>query len=324
MIQIAIDAMGGDHAPEEIIKGAEQAISETDIRLILVGDKYRVAPLVRSKNTEIVHADEVIGMNDSPVTAVKQKKNSSINIGLGLVKDKKADAFISAGNTGALMAASLFKLGRIEGIERPAIATIFPTIRGGEVLLLDMGANVDCKPKHLQQFGQMGSQYAEHVMHVNSPKVGLLNIGTEKEKGNELVQESYPLLSESHVNFTGFVEPNDILTGKTDVIVCDGFVGNIVLKLCESTSNAIISLLKEEIRKGIVSSAGALLLKPSFTRLKKRIDYDEHGAAPLLGLNGIVFKAHGRAKAKAIKNAIRTCTEAVRENIVGSIQKGIA
>jgi len=316
--------MGGDHAPEEIIKGCEQAEKEPDISLLLVGDKYRIAPLLRSKNIEVFHADEVIGMNDSPVTAVKQKKNSSINVALELVKTKKADAFISAGNTGALMAASLFKLGRIEGIERPAIATIFPTVRGGEVLLLDMGANADCKPKHLQQFGQMGSQYAEHVMHVKNPKVGLLNIGTEKEKGNELVRESYPLLSDSRVNFTGFVEPNDILTGKADVIVCDGFVGNIVLKLAESTSNIIITLLKDEIKKGIVSSAGGLLLKPSFSRLKKRIDYDEHGAAPLLGLNGIVFKAHGRARSKAVRSAIRVCAEAVRENIVESIAKGIS
>ncbi|MCX5749818.1 MAG: phosphate acyltransferase PlsX [Candidatus Saganbacteria bacterium] len=324
MIRIAIDAMGGDHAPEEIVKGAEQAVKESGLSLILVGDRRRVAPFVRSKNIEIVHADEVIGMNESPVIAAKQKKNSSINIALELVKNKKADAFISAGNTGALMAASLFKLGRIEGIERPAIATIFPTVQGGEVLLLDMGANVDCKPKNLQQFGQMGAQYAEHVMHIENPRVGLLNIGTELEKGNELTRESYPLLKESRINFAGYIEPNDILTGKADVIVCDGFVGNVVLKLCESTSNIIITLLKEELKKSLMSTAGALLLRPSFSNLKKRIDYDEHGAAPLLGLNGIVFKAHGRAKAKAVKNAIRVCAEAVKENIVESIMKGIA
>lgn len=323
MIRIAIDAMGGDHAPEEIIKGAEQSLKDQDIRLIFVGQKDKVSRLIRSHSVEFVHADEVIGMNESPVQAVKQKKNSSINVALDLIKNKKADAFISAGNTGALMTASLFKLGRIEGIERPAIATIFPTINDGEVLLLDMGANADCKPKHLQQFAQMGSVYSEHVMHVQKPRVGLLNIGTEIEKGNQLVQETFPLLKELPINFIGFVEPGDILTGRVDVVVTDGFVGNIVLKLSESTASIILSLIKEELMRSFVTKAGALLLKPAFNNVKKRIDYDEHGAAPLLGLNGIVYKAHGRAKAKAIRNAIRVCAEAVRENVVESITKGI-
>ncbi len=316
--------MGGDHAPEEIVKGAEQAQKDGDLSLILVGDKDRLSSLKTSSSTEIVHAGEVIGMNEPPVTAVKQKKNASVNIAINLVKEKKADAVISAGSTGALMASSLFKLGRIESVERPAIATIFPTVRGNEVLLLDMGANVDNKPKHLQQFGMMGSVYAEHVMHIKNPRVGLLNIGTELEKGNELTQQSYPLMKELPVNFIGFVEPSDIFNGNVDVVVCDGFVGNIVLKLAESTSNILFSLLKEELQKSFVSTAAAMMLKPAFMRLKKRVDYDEHGGAPLLGLNGIVYKAHGRAKAKAIRNAVRVCAEAVREDIIGSIVKGIS
>ncbi len=315
--------MGGDHAPLEIVKGAEEAYKKLGISAVLVGNKDAIKAVRPDIRFEIVHADESIGMHEPPVQAVKQKKNSSINIGLELVKKGEADAFISAGNTGALMAASLFKLGRIEGIERPAIATIFPTAKGGEVLLLDMGANVDCKSKHLMQFGQMGAQYAEHVMHIKSPKTGLLNIGTELEKGNELVQETYPLLKEHCRGFVGFVEPADILNGKVDVVVCDGFVGNTVLKLSESVSSLIFGLLKEELKKNVISIAAALMLKPAFRSMSKRIDYDEHGAAPLLGLNGIVYKAHGRAKAKAITSALRVCDEAVKENIVESITKGI-
>lgn len=323
MIKIAIDAMGGDHAPEEIIKGAEQSLKETDATLILVGDKNILHKFKRSDKFEIIHAEENIGMNEAPVAAVKQKKNSSINIAVDLVKNKKADAVISAGNTGALMASALFKLGRVGEIERPAIATIFPNSKGGEILLLDMGANVDCKPKHLQQFGQMGSFYAEKVMHIKNPRVGLLNIGTELEKGNELVQQTYPLLKELPINFIGYVEPGDILKGKADVVVCDGFVGNIVLKLAESASNLIFSIIKDELKKNIVSTAGALLLRPAFSGIKKKVDYDEHGAAPLLGLNGIVFKAHGSARAKAFKSAIRVCAEAVKENIAEIIGEGI-
>ncbi len=324
MIRIAIDAMGGDNAPEEIIKGALSSIKDLPgVSLILVGQKDRIAPFVRSCDIEIVHAAEIIGMHEAPVAAVKQKKNSSIAVALDLIKNKKADALISAGNTGALMAASLFKLGRIEGIERPAIATIFPNLGGKGTLLLDMGANVDCKPKHLEQFALMGSCYAEHAMHKKSPKVGLLNIGTELEKGNELVQQTYPLLSNSNINFVGYVESADVFSGKVDVVVCDGFVGNIVLKLAESTSNVIFTLLKEELKKSVVSKAAALVLRPAFKRLLKRTDYDEYGAAPLLGLNAVVFKAHGRAKAKAISSAVRVCADAVKENIVESIAKNL-
>ncbi|MFA5104230.1 MAG: phosphate acyltransferase PlsX [Candidatus Margulisiibacteriota bacterium] len=323
MIRIAVDAMGGDHAPEEVVKGAEAYLKENDVTLLLVGNKDRIGRLKKDPRIEIVHCDEVIGMNESPVSAVKQKKNASINVAIELVMNKRADAVVSAGNTGAIMASALFKLGRIEGIERPAIATIFPNVHGGEFLLLDMGANVDCRPKHLEQFAQMGSVYAEHAMHIKNPRVGLLNIGAEIEKGNELTQESYPLIKEKNLNFIGNVEGGDIFTGKVDVVVCDGFVGNIVLKISESLSTLLFTLLKDEIKKDLMSKAGALLLKPAFRNFRKRIDYDEHGAAPLLGIDGIVFKAHGRARAKAIKSAIGVCVEAAKEDVVKSIRERI-
>jgi len=324
VIRIALDAMGGDHAPGEIVKGAVLASLEFPVSLILVGDKPQVegelAKYRKKGNLSIVHAAAVIGNDESPVQAVKQKKDSSINVAVALVKNRAADAVISAGNTGALMAAGLFGLGRIPGVERPAIAAIFPT-PAGPILLLDMGANVDCKPKHLQQFGEMGAQYAEHVMHIKNPRVGLLNIGEEKEKGNQLVVESWPLLKEARINFVGNVEAKEILSAKVDVIVCDGFVGNLILKFGESISAFTINLLKQELAKNLITRFAAFLLLPALGNIKKSVDYDEAGGAPMLGIGGIVFKAHGRAKAKAIKNAIRATAEAVKEDLVGCLSK---
>ena len=319
MIRIAIDAMGGDFAPKEIIKGAVAAAREFSISVILVGDKVKVeAELKHYKNPtniSVVHASEVIGMDESPTGSVRTKKDSSINVAMNLLKDGKAEAVVSAGNTGALMASALFKLGRISGIERPAIATIFPTQKG-EVLLLDMGANVDCKPQHLYQFAQMGSVYAERVMHVKDPKVGLLNIGEEAEKGNELTLAAYALIKTAPINFIGNVESKDILSGDADVIVCDGFVGNMILKFGESVSLMLFSLLKEEMDKHPVSKLGLFFMLPVLRNLMKRIDYDELGGALLLGVAGVCVKAHGRAKAKAIKNAIGVAAEAASEKIV--------
>jgi glycerol-3-phosphate acyltransferase PlsX len=266
-------------------------------------------------NLSFKHASEVIGMDESPASAVKQKKDSSINVAISLVKSGEADGVISAGNTGALMAAALFGLGRIKGIERPAIATVFP-IAEGRILLLDMGANVDCKPQHLEQFGRMGSLYAEKVMHIPNPRVGLLNIGEEKEKGNELTQAVWPLLKSAPINFIGNVESKEILSGTVDVVVCDGFVGNLILKFGESLAKYVINMLKKEVKKNVISQLGALMLLPSLGNLKKMVDYDEYGGAPFLGVNGVCFKAHGRARAKAIKNAIRVTGEAVKENMV--------
>jgi glycerol-3-phosphate acyltransferase PlsX len=324
VVRIAIDAMGGDYAPAEIVKGAALASHQTPSDIILVGDPAKIeAELKKLKpgsNLSVVAASETIGMNEHPAQAVKTKKDASVNVAVSLVKEGKADAVVSAGNTGALMAAALFKLGRIEGVERPAIATEFP-LPAGKVLLLDMGANVDCKPKHLEQFALMGSLYAQHVLHIKNPRVGLLNIGEEKEKGNELVRETWPLLKALPINFIGNVESKEILSGHTDVIVCDGFVGNLILKFGESLGAAVFRLFKEEVSKGILSKIGLFFLLPALLKLRNKVTYDEYGGAPLLGINGVVFKAHGRAKAQAIKNAIREAVEAVEGNMVGAISK---
>jgi len=323
LIRIAIDAMGGDYAPSEIIKGAVEAVKELPVGILLVGDEKEILKrLSRQKSVEsisIVHSSEVIRMDESPASAVKQKKDSSVNVAVKLVKSGRADALISAGNTGALMAASLLGLGRIKGIERPAIATIFPTLGKG-VLLLDMGANVDCKPSQLRQFAEMGSQYAEHVMHIENPRIGLLNIGEEPSKGNELTVEAYQLLKASKkLNFLGNVESKEIFDGKVDVIVCDGFIGNLLLKFGESIGMTALDLIKKELKKNVITRFGAMLLAPGLISLKKAMEYDEYGAAPLLGINGVCFKAHGRAKSRAIKNAIRVTAEAVKERIVHCI-----
>jgi len=323
VIRIAVDAMGGDHAPAEIVKGAIAASQVLDAEIILVGTPAKLEKELRLRNANlsIVAAAEVIGMNEPPAQAVRQKKDASVNVAIQLVKDGKADAVVSAGSTGALMAAALFKLGRIQEIERPAIATEFP-LPSGKVLLLDMGANVDCKPIHLKQFAIMGSLYAEHVLHIKNPRVGLLNIGEEKEKGNELVRETWPLLKAAPINFIGNVESKEILRGKADVIVCDGFVGNLILKFAESLAGSVFKLFKEELTRGLLSKVGLAFLMPAIQRLRKKITYDEHGGAPLLGIQGVVYKAHGRAKAQAIKNAIIQTYEAASKKVPEKINTG--
>jgi phosphate acyltransferase len=325
LIRIALDAMGGDFAPAETVKGAIAALADhPNIEITLVGREDAISrELKRYKNTKnisIHNATEVIETSEPPIQAIKQKKDSSINVAVSLVKQGKADAVVSAGNTGALMASSLFGLGRVTGIERPAIATVFPT-NNGRVLLLDMGANVDCKPKHLVQFAKMGSIYSKHVLHAENPRVGLLNIGEEPEKGNELTTSTYPLLKESGLNFAGMVESKEIFSGKVDVVVCDGFIGNLILKFGESTASFFFSLIKEELSKHPITKLAVLFLLPAFKRINKKVDYDEFGGAELLGLNGVVIKAHGRAKAKAIKNAIRVAAESVEGSVVEYISK---
>jgi glycerol-3-phosphate acyltransferase PlsX len=316
VIRIALDAMGGDFAPYEIVKGAQQAVAENpELEVILVGQTEKI----RSSRFLIIDARETIGMDESPVAAVREKKDASLNVALEQVKKGKADAVVSAGNTGAFMAAALFKLGRIPGVERPAIATVFPT-RTGRVLCLDMGANSDNRPKHLQQFAEMGSLYAEHVMHIRSPRVGLLNIGEEPEKGSELTLAAYPLLKQSPINFIGMVEAKEIINGNLDVVVADGFTGNLILKFGESMSSFIIDLLKAELLKNPITWLASILLLPAILSIKKKVDSNEIGGAPILGVNGICIKAHGRAKAKAIKNAIRVAAEAVREGMVENIK----
>jgi len=333
VIRLALDAMGGDHAPLEHIKGALLAAREfPDLHIILVGDRdklfLQLSRLTKKQsvpNITITHASEVIGMDEPPTQAIKQKKDSSINVAVGLVKKGEAQAIVSTGNTGALMAAALLGFGRIKGIERPAIAAIFPTLNDDEVLLLDMGANVDCKPRQLVQFALMGSVYAEHVMHKTRPRVALLSIGTEAEKGNELTTTVNEMLDKEKINFIGNIEGTDILTGTSDVIICDGFVGNVILKFAESMAIAIFNLLKDEMGRNLITRFASFLLLPAFHNLRKRIDYDEHGGALMLGLQNICIKAHGRAKAKAIKNALRIAREAVKEDVVGCMQTvGIA
>jgi len=316
--------MGGDYAPAELVKGAVLASQEFSIEVILVGNPEKINRELRKYKDKgklpVVAASQVIEMDEPPVQAVKQKKDASINVAVSLVKEGKADGVVSAGNTGAIMTAALFKLGRIPGVERPAIATEFP-LPAGKVLLLDMGANVDCKAKHLEQFALMGSLYAKHVMHIENPRVGLLNIGEEKEKGNELTRETWPLLKQLPINFIGNVESKEILHGKADVIVCDGFVGNLILKFAESLAGAVFQLLKSELSKGIMTKIGLAFLFPALLRLRKKVTYDEYGGAPFLGIAGVVFKSHGRSKSQAIKNAIRETAEVIKENMVGSLSK---
>jgi len=316
--------MGGDFAPSEIVKGAVEGALELPVSIILVGQEEKIlSELKKYKkviNISVENASQVIGMDEAPTSSVREKTDSSLNVAVKLVKGRRADAVLSAGNTGALMTASLFGLGRIKGVERPAIATVFPT-GTSEILLLDMGANVDCKPKHLKQFADMGSLYAEHIMHIKNPRVGLLNIGEEEEKGNDLTRAAYPLLKNSSINFVGNIESKEILSGKVDVVVCDGFVGNLILKFAESVSQTVIKLLRKELSKNISSRLAGLLLLPSIGNLRKITDYHEYGAAPLLGVNGVCFKAHGRAKARAIKNALRVTSEAVSEHLVEFISQ---
>ena len=307
-MRIAVDAFGGDYAPEEIVKGALEAASMYDITIKLVGDEKRLAALIANQKgndrIEIVHAPDQIGMDEAPVEAVRSKPNSSLVKAARLVREKEAEAMVSAGNTGASMAASLLGMGRIKGVERPAITSLMPTLKGVS-LVVDVGANVDCRPKQLYQFALMGSVYAERVLGKSNPKVGLLNIGEEPTKGNETAQEAYEMLSKSQINFIGNIEGRDIPSGDVDVVVCDGFVGNIVLKFAEGLGTALFSMLKTEFLRNIPSKLAALTLKPGLTRIKKKMDYTEYGGAPLLGVKGIAILLTVLQMPKQFTNAIR-------------------
>lgn len=321
-MKIAVDAFGGDYAPEQIVAGALEASAMHGIEVLLVGDEATLRPLVANKEgsdgVEIVHATQVIGMDEAPVEAVRKKKDSSLTVAASLVKSGAAGGMISAGSTGAAMAASLLGIGRIKGVERPAITSLMPTLTG-VCLLADVGANVDCRPSQLVQFGQMGSIYAEKVLGVQNPKVGLLNVGEEPTKGNEAAQKAYQVLQNSSLNFIGNIEGREIPKGHVDVVVCDGFVGNIVLKFAEGLGSALFGMMKEEFTKTTLTKLGALLLKPGLRQIKKRMDYTEYGGAPLLGVNGISIIAHGSSNAKAIRNAIRVAAEAAENHVVETI-----
>ncbi|MDD4834314.1 MAG: phosphate acyltransferase PlsX [Lutispora sp.] len=322
-MKIAIDAMGGDNAPKALVEGCINAANEYEIEIYLVGMKNEIEKLIdgvrpQKGTIHIVHAGEVITNEDAPVQGIKQKKDSSMVVGLKMVKDEQCDAFLSAGNTGAFLAGSLLKVGRIKGIDRPALAPLLPTAKGG-CMLIDAGANMDCKPKNLLQFAIMGSIYMEKVAGILSPRVGLLSVGTEETKGNELTKQSYDLLKNSKLNFIGNIEARDISDGICDVCVCDGFVGNVVLKNTEGLASTIMGLLKEELMKTTVSKFGALLLKNSFKNFKKRFDYKEYGGAPFLGINGIMIKAHGSSDGRAIMNAIRQAKLLYDNNCINRI-----
>ncbi len=327
-MKIALDAMGGDTAPETTVAGGVRAARELPVEVVLVGQRDAIERSLasypkRPENLSIVHAPEVIGMDESPVASIRKKRDSSINVGLGLLKERKVEAFVSAGNTGAVMSASMLLVGLLSGIERPGIAILLPGVKG-DTLLIDVGANIDPRPIHLLQYALMGEAYARCVLGKSRPTVGLLNVGAEESKGTDFMKEAYGLLEGSGVDFVGNVEGHDIFTGEYNVIVCDGFTGNVALKTAESLAHAIKALLRRSLTMSPITRLGAWLARDAFLQLRKEIDYAEHGGAPLLGIDGIAIIAHGASSAKAIKNAVRVAYESVRhelnKNMVDAIQ----
>jgi glycerol-3-phosphate acyltransferase PlsX len=318
-MRVAVDAMGGDNAPAVEVEGAVSAAREFGIPVTLVGDTEKLRQELAKYDTKgldiiLQHASEVVGMHDSASDAVRKKKDSSIRVAFDLVKQGVADAVVSAGNSGATMAAGMFVLKRIKGIERPAIAQVFPTLRGA-TLVLDVGGNVDCKPIHLVQFAIMGEVYARYVMGVTKPIIGLLSNGEEESKGNELTRETHAILKDISIEYAGYVEGRDIFNGTVDVVVCDGFVGNVVLKLSEGLAEAVGKMLRDEIQKSFLSKVGYLLSKKAFNNFKKKVDYAEYGGAPLFGIDGVGMICHGGSNAKAIKNAIRFAHEYAQKRV---------
>lgn len=324
-MKLAVDAMGGDHAPKEIVLGVKRALREfNDIEVLLYGDEKQIKQYVTPEDRlTIVHTDEVIEGTDEPVRAVKRKKNASMVLMAQAVKNGEADACISAGNTGALMTAGLFIVGRIDGIERPALAPTLPTLDGKGFLMLDLGANVDAKPEHLAQYAVMGSIYSEKVRGINHPRVGLLNIGTEEKKGNELTKKTFQLLKELPINFVGNVESRDLLDGPADVVVTDGFTGNMVLKTIEGTALSVFSMLKKTFTSSTKNKLAAGLVKNDLKQLKNMLDYTEYGGAGLFGLKAPVIKAHGSSNEVALYNAMRQAREMVKHDVSNTIKDAI-
>jgi glycerol-3-phosphate acyltransferase PlsX len=327
-MKIVVDAMGGDHAPGVVIEGAIAAVNEYSTEVVLVGDENIIKSLLaKHKYTgdkiSIVHAEEVIAMDESAATSVRRKRKSSIVVGVNLVREGKADAFFSAGNTGAVVCAGTLGLGLLPGIERPGIAIVTPTLKGVS-LVIDVGANIGAKPNHLYQYGVMAEVYCRCILNRPNPTVGLLNIGEEEAKGTDFIKETFELLEKSRLNFIGNVEGKDLFSGKCDIIVCDGFVGNVALKVSESAAEAMQIFLKRHILSNPLGKIGLIFLLPSLKRFKKSIDYAEYGGAPLLGVNGVVIIGHGRSNARAIKNAIRVAKEEVErrfnENILEALK----
>ncbi|MBV9074205.1 MAG: phosphate acyltransferase PlsX [Acidobacteria bacterium] len=330
---IAVDAMGSDRAPKPEVEGAILACRHHDVRVLLIGREPQIReeldreiakhPTVGNLPIEIVHATEVIGMGEKAATAVRSKRDSSMRVGLRLVREGRAAGFVTAGNTGAAMATAKMVLGALPGVDRPALAAVFPTSVGKAAILLDVGANVDCKPQHLEQFAIMGEIYSRSIFGMSKPKVGLLSIGEEEGKGNELTREAYTLLRQLPLNFLGNVEGRDLYNGNVDVIVCDGFIGNVALKVSEGLVSAVRYLLKESLKSTISSQVGFLLSRRAFEDFKKRLDYAEYGGAPLLGLKGVCIVGHGSSNSTALKNAIRVAAQFADTRINEKIEKGL-
>ncbi len=314
MLRIAVDAMGGDRAPASELDGALRAARELGVRIALVGPEDVVREGLRARGwrnepIDIVHASEVIGMGDDVTRAVRRKKDSTIRVGIQLVKQGQADGFVSAGNTGAVVMTTALFLGTLPGVERPALTMVLPTVNGRGTVLLDVGANSDCKPLFLEQFAVMGALYCQKILGHRTPRIGLLSIGEEESKGNELIRETHQLLKKNVPHFIGNVEGKDLYTGDVDVAVCDGFTGNVVLKTSEGLIESITKMLRQEMMRRLDTQAGAILVRPAFQAFKKRLDYAEYGGAPLLGAKNTVIVCHGRSNAKAIYNAIRVARE---------------
>jgi glycerol-3-phosphate acyltransferase PlsX len=326
-MKIIVDAMGGDYAPEVVIAGAVAAAWEYAVEIVLVGDEFKINSLLkRSKykgdKISVYPATEVIEMSEPAATSVRRKRNSSIVVGMNLVKEGTGDAFFSAGNTGAVVCAGTLALGLLPGIERPGIAIITPTLKGIS-LIIDVGANIDPKPSQLLQYGIMADAYCRYILNKPNPKVGLLNIGEEESKGTDFVKETHELLEKSNLNFIGNIEGKDLFSGKSDIVLCDGFVGNVALKVTESVVETTQAFLKKHLLSNPLSKLGLLFLKTSFSRFKKELDYAEYGGAPLLGVNGVVIIGHGRSNIKAIKNAIRVAKEEVERKFNEKIIEAI-
>lgn len=327
-MRIAVDAFGGDKAPHEIIKGCVAAIQEIDDDIILVGREQEIADVLQSEavpegRITICNASEVIETGDHPVEAVRHKKDSSLVVSLRLVKEGKADAVVSAGNTGAYLAGAFRILGRMKGIKRPALTTVMPTVGKNPGVLLDVGANADCRPQHLVQFAQMGSIYASSVLNIENPRVALLNIGAEEAKGNALTKEAHQLLKQENLNFTGNIEPRYVLSGSADVVVCDGFTGNVVIKLIEGTASTLFSMLKQVFFKSFATKLAAGILKPGLKSIKNQMDYSAYGGAPFLGIDGVVFKAHGSSDRVAIANCIKAASRYLSAGVNDKIKAAI-
>lgn len=329
MIKVAVDAMGGDHAPSEIIKGAIDAVSKRgDIQVLLVGQEPVVKGELKKQayqgsQIQVIPATETIETEEPPVNAIRKKKDSSIVVGMNLVKSGEADAFVSAGSSGAILVGGQILVGRIKGVERPPFGALIPTEKG-VALLLDSGANVDARPSHLVQFARMGSIYMEHVIGISKPKVGIVNIGAEEEKGNALVKETFPLLRDcKDINFTGSIEAREIPRGGADVIVCEAFTGNVILKLYEGTGAVLIGMVKKGMMTSLRSKLGALLVKPALKETLQAFDATRYGGAPLLGLKGLVVKTHGNAKANEISNSIIQCVTFKEQKINEKIKESL-